>query len=328
MYSKVELNHPNFYNCCSIKKISRIRGTHVYVYPKSFGVDAWRSPCWILVCKPNLQCVGIGICVSTTVFQHLFNYHVKTYKRRYFFLLYYKLNCIYKYIIILHKILEELSFGRCPLTVSLVLLLALSVWRFLLMRLNCLGGGMFCGICWISGLGWSVRVEWCREYMTWSVSMTNGNCTSLCIYDMCVQCHSVLEYFYWFNSVYSKRGIYFSVVWLTKTGLVVRREMPPFRTEADELTPVDVQRDASEVALASCDGGYDVHLAGSSLLGDPGRLQDPGLDPGVASLPKAGLVGPGTSSWEISISWSLVLSQSKSLNSIIIMYHIAYAKIL
>jgi hypothetical protein len=46
-------------------------------------------------------------------------------------------------------------------------------------RLRCLGGGMFWGILRIIGLGWSVSVEWCREYESCSVSVTNGNCMSL-----------------------------------------------------------------------------------------------------------------------------------------------------
>jgi hypothetical protein len=38
----------------------------------------------------------------------------------------------------------------------------ISVWRFLLSYLE---GSMFCGIQRISGLGWSVSVEWRREYV-------------------------------------------------------------------------------------------------------------------------------------------------------------------
>jgi hypothetical protein len=80
------------------------------------------------------------------------------------------------------KIIEEMNLLRVWVVLSYDSL----PWMFNAMRgcqcgVRCLGGGMFWGIRRISGLWWSVSVEWCREYELCSVSVTNGYCMSLCI---------------------------------------------------------------------------------------------------------------------------------------------------
>jgi hypothetical protein len=49
-----------------------------------------------------------------------------------------------------------------------------SAWCFLLRRLCYLSGGICCGMLLIRGFGWSISVEWWREYAVCSVCVTNG----------------------------------------------------------------------------------------------------------------------------------------------------------
>ena len=55
----------------------------------------------------------------------------------------------------------------------------MSEWLFRLIRLCYIANDMLSGICLIRGLGRTVNVEWCREHVLRSLSLTKGNFMSL-----------------------------------------------------------------------------------------------------------------------------------------------------
>ena len=51
----------------------------------------------------------------------------------------------------------------------------MSVWSFLLRRLCCIAGGKLSGMCLIKVAGWTISMEWCREYSLCNMFLTKGN---------------------------------------------------------------------------------------------------------------------------------------------------------